>query len=94
MPCLPKHLYQDLSIVKRHLQLMDNHSLVTEVAKMVPDFTISLNAFTNDYELLESEVTSAINEKQEINYNKMKDRIKKYDSQSNLHFSNCPFQLV
>ena len=72
----PDHLKQDLAVVKRHLEAMQNYTLISEVAEMVENFTPCFEVFFNSFKDIESEVKAVIDSRKEEEYNSVKDRIK------------------
>jgi len=56
---------------------MTNYSLVTEVAEMVENFTISLEAFSDNFMAIELEVKAAIENESIERYNSIKETIKR-----------------
>ena len=74
--CNPEHLKQDLAIIKRHLETMNNFTLTSKVAEMVPNFTITMEDFSEKLKTIECEVLTAIKSKHDEEFNKFKDSIK------------------
>ena len=76
LPCTSEDLRQDLNILKRLLDTMQYHTLVSDVAHLVKDFTHTYKVFSDDITTVESEVKAVISNKRENEYNNVKDRIK------------------
>ena len=55
---------------------MSKYSLVTEVAEMVENFSISLEAFVDRFTTIEIEVKAAIENESSERYNNIKNTIK------------------
>ena len=72
----PEHLLQDLDVVKRHLEAMQNFTLISDVATIVPNFTQVFESFSDSFNIIEMEVKEAIKNKRDKEYNLLKDRIK------------------
>ena len=77
MLCSSEDLEQDLNILKKHLEMMQYYTLVSDVSTLVDNFTASLESLSNNIATIESEVTSVINNNNKKEYNNMKDRIHK-----------------
>ena len=55
---------------------MNNFTLTSRVAEMVPNFTITMEDFSEKLKTIECEVLTAIKSKHDEEFNKFKDSIK------------------
>ena len=55
---------------------MQNFTLISDVATIVPNFTQVFESFSDSFNIIEIEVKEAIENKRDKDYNLLKDRIK------------------